>query len=87
MNWLIDLFTKPSVGQQVLAIAITAAIGLMIGKIKVKGIGLGSAGALFVGIVLGHIGLRVEPNVLHFIQEFGLILFVYTIGIDRKSVV
>ena len=82
MTWLIDLFTKPSVGQQVLAIAITAALGLMLGKIKVKGIGLGSAGALFVGIALGHLGLRVEPNVLHFIQEFGLILFVYTIGMQ-----
>jgi putative transport protein len=82
MTWLIDLFTKPSVGQQVLAIAITAALGLMIGKIKVKGIGLGSAGALFVGIALGHLGIRVEPNVLHFIQEFGLILFVYTIGMQ-----
>ena len=80
--WLFDLFTKPSVGQQVLAIAITAALGLMLGKIKVKGIGLGSAGALFVGIGLGHLGLRVEPNVLHFIQEFGLILFVYTIGMQ-----
>lgn len=82
MTWLIDLFTKPSVGQQVLAIAITAALGLMIGKIKVKGIGLGSAGALFIGIALGHFGLRIEPNVLHFIQEFGLILFVYTIGMQ-----
>ena len=80
--WLVDLFTKPSVGQQVLAIAITAALGLMVGKIKVRGIGLGSAGALFVGIALGHFGLRVEPNVLHFIQEFGLILFVYTIGMQ-----
>ncbi|MBO6075571.1 MAG: putative transporter [Fibrobacter sp.] len=82
MTWLIDLFAKPSVGQQVLAIALTAALGLMIGKIKVKGIALGSAGALFVGIGLGHLGLRVEPNVLHFIQEFGLILFVYTIGMQ-----
>ena len=82
MTWLIDLFTKPSVGQQVLAIAITAALGLMLGKVKVKGIGLGSAGALFVGIGLGHLGLRVDPNVLHFIQEFGLILFVYTIGMQ-----
>ena len=82
MTWLIDLFAKPSVGQQVLAIALTAALGLMLGKIKVKGIGLGSAGALFVGIALGHFGLRVEPNVLHFIQEFGLILFVYTIGMQ-----
>ena len=80
--WFFDLFTKSSVGQQVLAIAVTAALGLMLGKIKVKGIGLGSAGALFVGIGLGHLGLRVEPNVLHFIQEFGLILFVYTIGMQ-----
>ena len=82
MTWLIDLFTKPSVAQQVLAIALTAAIGLMVGKIKVKGISLGGAGALFVGILLGHLGLRVEGNVLHFIQEFGLILFVYTIGMQ-----
>ena len=82
MTWLIDLFTKPSVGQQVVVIAFTAAVGLMVGKIKVKGIGLGGAGALFVGILLGHLGLRVEGNVLHFAQEFGLILFVYTIGMQ-----
>ena len=82
MTWLIELFTKPSVGQQVVAIALTAAVGLMVGKIKVKGISLGGAGALFVGILLGHLGLRVEGNVLHFIQEFGLILFVYTIGMQ-----
>lgn len=82
MNWLIDLFTKPSVAQQVIAIALTAALGLMLGKVKVKGISLGGAGALFVGIGLGHIGLRVDGNVLHFIQEFGLILFVYTIGMQ-----
>ena len=82
MNWLIDLFTKPSVAQQVIAIALTAALGLMLGKVKVKGISLGGAGALFVGIGLGHIGLRVDGSVLHFIQEFGLILFVYTIGMQ-----
>ena len=82
MTWLINLFTQPSVGQQVVAIALTAALGLMVGKIKVKGISLGGAGALFVGILLGHLGLRVEGNVLHFIQEFGLILFVYTIGMQ-----
>ena len=82
MTWIIDLFTKPSVGQQVVAIALTAAIGLMLGKIKVKGISLGGAGALFVGILFGHLGLRVEHDVLHFVQEFGLILFVYTIGMQ-----
>ena len=82
MEWFIDLFTKPSVGQQVVTIAFTAAIGLMLGKVKVKGISLGGAGALFVGIIFGHLGLRVAPDVLHFIQEFGLILFVYTIGMQ-----
>ena len=82
MQWLIDLFTKPSVAEQVVVLSITAALGLMLGKIKVKGISLGGAGALFVGILLGHLGLRIDPNVLHFIQEFGLILFVYTIGMQ-----
>ncbi|MBQ7081094.1 MAG: putative transporter [Fibrobacter sp.] len=82
MDWLIDLLVKPSVGQQVLAISLTAAIGIMVGKIKVKGVSLGGAGALFVGILLGHIGMRIEPSVLHFMQEFGLILFVYTIGMQ-----
>ena len=82
MDWLIDLFAKPSVGQQVLALSLTAAIGIMLGKVKVKGVSLGGAGALFVGILLGHIGMRIEPSVLHFMQEFGLILFVYTIGMQ-----
>ena len=82
MDRLIDLLVKPSVGQQVLAISLTAAIGIMVGKIKVKGVSLGGAGALFVGILLGHIGMRIEPSVLHFMQEFGLILFVYTIGMQ-----
>ena len=82
MEWLIDLLVKPSVGQQVLVISLTAAIGIMVGKIKVKGVSLGGAGALFVGILLGHIGMRIEPSVLHFMQEFGLILFVYTIGMQ-----
>ncbi len=82
MNWLIELFANPSVGQQVLVLSLTAAIGIMIGKVKVKGVSLGGAGALFVGILLGHIGMRIEPSVLHFMQEFGLILFVYTIGMQ-----
>lgn len=82
MNWLIDLFTKLSVAQQIIAITLTAALGLMFGKVKIKGISLGGAGALFVGILLGHIDLRIDSNVLHFIQEFGLILFVYTIGMQ-----
>ncbi len=82
MDWLVNLFTGTSVAQQVVVLSFTAALGLMVGKIKVKGISLGGAGALFVGILMGHLGLRIEPNVLHFMQEFGLILFVYTIGMQ-----
>ena len=82
MEWLINLFIGTSVAQQVVVLSFTAAVGLMIGKIKVKGVSLGGAGALFVGILMGHVGLRIEPNVLHFMQEFGLILFVYTIGMQ-----
>lgn len=82
MTWFYDLFNGSSVAQQIVALSVTAALGLMFGKIKVKGISLGGAGALFVGILLGHLGLRVDPNVLHFMQEFGLILFVYTIGMQ-----
>jgi len=82
MEWLINLFTGTSVAQQVVVLSFTAAVGLMVGKIKVKGVSLGGAGALFVGIIMGHLGLRIDPNVLHFMQEFGLILFVYTIGMQ-----
>jgi len=82
MKWLIDLFTVASPGQQIVVLALTAALGLMVGRIKVKGICLGGAGALFVGIALSHFGLRITPEVLHFAQEFGLILFVYTIGMQ-----
>lgn len=82
MQWLIDLFVGSSVAQQVVVLSVTAALGLMVGKIKVKGISLGGAGALFVGILMGHLGLRLDPGVLHFMQEFGLILFVYTIGMQ-----
>lgn len=82
MTWLVNLFNGTSVAQQIVALSVTAALGLMLGKIKVKGISLGGAGAIFVGILLGHLGLRVEADVLHFMQEFGLILFVYTIGMQ-----
>ncbi|MCF0221729.1 MAG: putative transporter [Fibrobacter sp.] len=82
MEWLINLFTGTSVAQQVVVLSFTAAVGLMVGKVKVKGVSLGGAGALFVGILMGHLGLRLDPDVLHFMQEFGLILFVYTIGMQ-----
>ena len=82
MDWLINLFTVPSVGSSILFIAITIALGLWLGRFKIGGVSLGITWILFVGILLGHLGVRIEANTLHFIKEFGLILFVYAIGLQ-----
>ncbi|KAE9539132.1 putative transporter [Ursidibacter maritimus] len=67
-------------------LSLVAVLGLWIGHIKVRGVGLGIGGVLFGGIIVSHfmtqMGIKLDPHTLHFIQEFGLILFVYTIGIQ-----
>jgi putative transport protein len=67
-------------------LALVAVVGLWIGNIKIRGVGFGIGGVLFGGIFVGHfadqLGLVLSAEMLHFIQEFGLILFVYTIGIQ-----
>lgn len=67
-------------------LALAAALGLWIGNWKIRSVGLGIGGVLFGGIIVGHFaqsyGLQLNKDMLHFIQEFGLILFVYTIGIQ-----
>ena len=67
-------------------LALVAVVGLWIGNVKVRGVGFGIGGVLFGGIIVGHFvdqaGITLSSPMLHFIQEFGLILFVYTIGIQ-----
>lgn len=67
-------------------LALVAVVGLWIGNIKIRGVGFGIGGVLFGGIIVGHFvnqaGIGLNGDMLHFIQEFGLILFVYTIGIQ-----
>jgi len=82
MNWLIQLFQGETVAHTVLVLSIVAVLGLALGSLKIKGIGLGIAGVLFSGLAVGHFGLRIPDPVLEFAREFGLILFVYTIGIQ-----
>jgi len=82
MNWLEKLHHINPVASTVLVFALTAALGIGIGRIKVRGIGLGVAGVLFSGILLGHFGFKVEKEVLEFVRDFGLVLFVYTIGLQ-----
>lgn len=83
MDWLINLFTATdSVAHIVLLYASVIAVGVFLGKIKIGGISLGVTFVLFAGIAAGHIGFTATPSVLSFLQEFGLILFVFMIGLQ-----
>lgn len=82
MNWLTQLQQAQPVAHGVLVLSLVAALGLALGNIKLRGLGLGVAGTLFAGILLGHFGLTMDHMMLDFIREFGLILFVYTIGMQ-----
>lgn len=82
MNWLNELFFGDGIAHTVLLFAAVIALGITLGKIKIFGISLGITFVLFVGILLGHFGFRVNPDILHFMKEFGLILFVYSIGLQ-----
>ena len=70
------------VAHSVLILSLVIAFGIMLGKIKVAGISLGVTWILFVGIVFGHFDLNLDEHLLHFLKEFGLILFVYSIGLQ-----
>lgn len=82
MDWLYSLFMGEGIAHSVLTLALTITIGIFLGRIKVGGISFGITWVLFVGIILSHFGMTVDRQVLHFIQEFGLILFVYSIGLQ-----
>jgi len=83
MEWLINLFTNnESVAHIALLYAIVIAIGVYLGKIKIAGVSLGVTFVLFAGIVAGHFGFTAPLPILTFIQDFGLILFVFMIGLQ-----
>lgn len=83
MDWLINLFTSTdSVAHIVLLYSLVIATGVLLGKIKVGGIALGVTFVLFAGIIAGHFGFTAPANILTFIQDFGLILFVFMIGLQ-----
>ena len=83
MDWLINLFTNTeSVAHIAILYAIVIAVGVYLGKIKVAGVSLGVTFVLFAGIVAGHFGFTAPTPILTFIQDFGLILFVFMIGLQ-----
>ncbi len=77
-----DLFLGTGIAHSILVFAVVVATGLYLGKFKIKGVSIGSTWILFVAILLSHFGLRVDPTVLSFMKDFGLILFVFSIGLQ-----
>ncbi len=82
MDWLRDLLFTESVAHTILIYCVVIAIGVFLGKIKIFGVSLGIAFVLFAGIAIGHFGFTVNHEVVEFIRDFGLILFVFSIGMQ-----
>ena len=77
-----DLFFGLGIAHSIMLLAFVIGTGLYVGRFKIKGISLGSTWILFMGILMGHLGFQVDVDVLHFVKEFGLILFVFSIGLQ-----
>jgi putative transport protein len=82
MDWMIQLFTQDSVARTVILLGVAGAAGTALGRIRVFGVSLGVAGVLFAGLLLGYLKLTIDSHVLEFVREFGLIIFVYTLGLQ-----
>lgn len=82
MNWFTQLFTEPSVAQAVIMYALVIASGIALGKIKILGISFGITWVLFIGLLFSYFGITINKETEHFVKEFGLILFVYAVGLQ-----
>ncbi len=82
MSWLVQLFTEQTYTQAIIVLCLICVVGLMCNKLNFKGISLGVTFVFFAGILAGHFGLSVNPQMLALAQNFGLVLFVYTLGLQ-----
>lgn len=82
MNWFIELLHQDSVAHSIAALGAVIAAGLALGHVRIFGVSLGVAGVLFSGLLAAHLGLKVNPAVLEFTRELGLVFFVFTIGLQ-----
>jgi putative transport protein len=82
MDWLLQMHTAQPVAHAIGVLALVCVAGMAIGSLKVRGVGLGTAGVLFAGILTGYFGKPLDHATLEFVKEFGLILFVFTIGLQ-----
>jgi len=82
MEWLNGLFMEHSEIQAVVVISLISAIGLVMGRIHIMGISLGVTFVFFAGILVGHLGISIDPQMLDYAECFGLVLFVYSLGLQ-----
>jgi putative transport protein len=82
LSWLWELLATQSVASAILILSLVAALGLALGSVPLGGISLGIGGVLFAGLAFGYLGFQVDPHILHFVKEFGLILFIFTMGMQ-----
>ena len=81
-NWFTDLFTQISTSQTVLIFGLVISSGIWLGRLKLVGISLGVTWVLFIGMLCSYLGIEIDEHTGHFLKEFGLILFVYSIGLQ-----
>ena len=82
MDWLYSLFVEHSALQAVVVLSLISAIGLGLGKIHICGISLGVTFVFFAGIIAGHFGLSIDSQMLNYAESFGLVIFVYALGLQ-----
>lgn len=82
MEWFTDIFIQQSYTQAILIISLICAVGLALGKVKIAGVSLGISFVFFAGIIAGHFGMQINSDMLLMIQNFGLILFIYSLGVQ-----
>src|SRR4026208_1540340 len=82
MSWLFELHKTQPVAQSVGVLAVVSVAGMSLGSLKFRGVGLGTAGVLFAGIIVGHFGNPIDQRTLDFVKEFGLALFVFPLGLQ-----
>ena len=82
MNLINELFTQHSFIQAIMILSLICATGLALGKIKVFGVSLGVTFVFFVGIIAGHFGITIQPEMLALAQNFGLIIYIYSLGVQ-----
>jgi AspT/YidE/YbjL antiporter-like protein len=82
MEWLTEIFIEQSYTQAILIISLICAVGLALGKVKIAGVSLGISFVFFAGIIAGHLGIKINSDMLLLAQNFGLIIFIYSLGVQ-----